>query len=198
MKKDDLIKALSSIFVAVIFLGSYVSLNNNNALAGVQSTSQNTTPQNAPATVYATGTGNAIVLGYVSPVTLIACNSTALPKISEDLSGLQSQSIVNNFFQSNSTSYLAYMAQSSNIMSSIGNITSGDSCIRAYSKATLMLPQSVVVTVNGVKSSIPIPEGKRNYILTLPIANVTNYTVKINMLLTYNYSIYGNLSVKLA
>jgi hypothetical protein len=194
------IKIFGSFFVLIIFLASYASLSGTGA-------PQQTTTTTVPQAVYAIGFANASIISYGPTMSVsLNCNSTKLLNsttyfVSNILNALEKNDSINNYLGNNQNSFTIYVNRfNSSVV--YGYIVSrlnatAKNCTSFKGQALVTLPSNMIFAVNGQNYSIQIPYNKRNYTVGAGFSSVSNKAqVRVSALLTYNGTVYGNMSVR--
>lgn len=199
MEKKKLLELVAAIFIAAIFISSYISLANYNS----GSASSTTT---IPQTVYGQGSTNGIIYGYASPISInVACSNSindnlTISNLSSKLTAMENNNSVSNFYNSN----LNFQVASGNlspyqIYTYLENTTAPAQfgCINFTGPAELRLPQFINFTVGAQKANLPINASYRNATITLPLSKGINKQVKlrVSVLITVNGTLYGPMTV---
>ncbi|MCW6160318.1 MAG: hypothetical protein LVQ95_04500 [Candidatus Micrarchaeales archaeon] len=190
-KKKKIVTFIGTLFVAIMFVGSYAAFNNN---SGNSSTSTATTTVQGGATYFVSGNANAVVTGYSQLATVsLESNNTALSSLaSNELAQLQNNGSISN-----------YVAQGNGFQIFTQNMN-------AYKLQQLLASKlgSANVSVNASTSfSLPrtLPLTYRNQIVDVKLTNTnftapasplqdigTNVTVVVHALVYANGGIYDN------
>ncbi len=200
MDKKRITEALLAIFVAAIFISSYVSLTNYN------------TPQNAtttvPATIFAQGISNAVITGYGGDLYLnITCaNHSAAAEtvntLTPYLTKLENNNSILNYFNpgwnisiapENMSTYEIYASS----LARLGRNYSG--CVTGYATAFARLPQSVYLNTGTQVAPVQLTQRERNvsFASNLSWAAGTTLKVRVSALVLQNDTIYGPISLVL-
>ncbi len=200
MDRKKLMELVAALFIAVIFISSYISLTSYNATQATTS---------VPGTAYAQAISTARLTHYSSPMVVdISCqNSTAKNHTSDivnaTLSALESNSLVLNFYSVGTNISIAPENMDSySIYSLLQNRTgsSGAACMKGYATAYISLPQQLNITITGGQQlAIPVPGSYANESVYLEMNRTIGSVlyVKESMLVTQNGSIYGPMSIVL-
>ncbi len=200
MDKKRLTEALLAIFVAVIFISSYVSLVNYN------------TPQNAtttlPATIYAQGVANAILSGYGGALYLnITCKNhtyaaETVNTLTVYLNRLEDNNSILNYFNSGWNISVApeNMSTYSVYNGAIAQLNGDESaCVAGYATAFAKLPQTVYMNTGTQVAPVALAQREQNASfpseISLPAG--ASLRVKLSALITSNGTIYGPISLVL-
>ncbi|HVA83169.1 MAG TPA: hypothetical protein VNF06_03330 [Candidatus Aquilonibacter sp.] len=201
MDRKEIIRILLTIFVAVIFVASYASFGSTGSMTTT------TTSSIAPQTVYGSGNVNATVVGYGSLMTVfINCKNQSVrnatnANVSNSLSALENNNTINNFFAPNQSAYTIYLnTLNSYQLASFLNSTAGSNesraCLSYKGQTQLLLPPTASLYVSSQKVTIPLPANLRNSTLNVKILPINSVlTLRISTLLTYNGTVFGNMSV---
>lgn len=166
MQKKQIIEFLIGLFVAIIFITSYVSLTNYTG----SSQSSTTTIINAE-TIYASGNTNAMITGY-SPIisTNVGCKNSTLANSTESLltnslTNMENNNTVSNFY-SVGTKFIidsgtmpspqVYTYLSGRIAPSAYN------CTQFSGTADISLPPFVTMKVESQSLAVAIPPTQQN------------------------------------
>jgi len=187
-KKKQLILFVGAIFVAVIFLSSYLSFSNNNSSSTTSTIAKNQT------TFYATGTANGIIVNY-SYVALVypknSSNATGAA-LTNELSNLEANGTVQDYIYQNGSYQVILSSLSAYDLQRILQNTSGLGNTTVGSSAKVELPASL--TLHYTTYPINVQLSTRNY--SVYIRDVkspgTTITLQISALLTQNGAVYQN------
>ncbi len=198
MDKKKIYQFLVALFVAVIFITSYLSfINFGSPLA------QNTTKP-VPQTVYAVGFANASIFSFTNllniTVTCPAPNSTiVINNLTNTLNALQGNSSVLNVFPAGNnitieTGKLNALGVYARLYPDLDNSTA--KCTAFKSAAVAHLPSTITMYVGTQTVSLGVG-GNNTYDIPLTIEQNLSNTIRVRVaaLFTTNGSIYGNLSV---
>ncbi len=188
MEKDNkkkLLMLVGSIFVAVIFLSSYMSSSNSPG---------STTTIKAPATYLAIGKSSGIITGYGSNAYLALPNQSnrTLESVNGTLSAFEANGSISNYIHVNGGYQIALSGVNAYaLQQSIRNITAlANSNITTT--AYLLLPANALLYVNSYPVTVAL--SKKNYSISLtgikPLGSSLNLSVFA--LITKNGSVYNN------
>ena len=200
MDKKRLAELGLAIFVAIIFISSYVSLTNYNSA---------TATTTIPATAYAHSYATAVITGYSNPLYMnVACHgdasleNLATNSVTASLTALEANSSILDFIPSGTNISIA-----SENMSTYGIYTyvtgrldaQEAQCIHSYAIAHLLLPPLLNVTVGSQALQVQLTTAQMNQSIYTALNKSlgTKVKVKVSMLLTQNGSIYGPMSILL-
>ena len=180
-----LVMLIGTLFVALIFLSSYMSSSNN---------SGSTTSIKSPSTYLAIGRASATITGYGSNVNVTLYNESniTLNSVSKYLSGLEANGSISNYFSVKN----GYMVALSGIdayalQQNIRNLTANETP-GIKTTAYILLPTNATLFVNSYRVTIAL--SKRNYSIGLtgirPIGSHLN--ISVFALITANGSVYNN------
>lgn len=185
-KTKNLILLLGAVFVAIIFLSSYLSFNNNNAASTSTSTIKNVQ------TVYASGAANGIISNY-SGIVYITSNYTNSTKsdVANALLNLQSSGAVQSYVYLNNTFQVILGNVSAyTFQQTLYNNTGLGNSIGVGSTTYVTLPSSITLYYANTPVSIYLPKG--NY--SVYMSNVRQIGTKVSFgvgaLITSNGSVY--------
>lgn len=190
-KKKKIFTFLGSLFVAIMFIGSYAAFNNN---SGNTSSSTATTTTGGGATYFVSGTANAVVTGYSQLATVsLSSNSSALSTIAGNvLAQMQNNGSISNYvaqgsgFQIFTQGMNAYTIQLI-LVSKLGgsNVSVNATTSLALPKTIPLLYRAQIVDVKLVNSNFTTP--------IVPLREIgANVTVNVHALIYANGSVYNN------
>lgn len=198
LDKNRLTQILLAVFVALIFISSYVSLTNYNT--------QQTTVSTSPPTYFAQGFAKAKVAGYGNSMSInFTCKNQTIESdasnvITANLTKLYDNNSIFNFYSAGSSIPIEPGNMSAyGIYSFIKGKLSAQqaNCISASAITILQLPAIVNLSVGTQTNQTHIPQGSINQSLQLPL----NYTigsivrVKFSTAVTSNWTIYGPINL---
>lgn len=199
MEKKQLVQLLLAVFIAVIFLSSYLTLENLNT-AGQGS--HQSKPAPVPQTVYGVGAANAVITGYNSTMTiLINCkNSSSSGSASAALNNLVSEmeknnTIYNSYSLQNETVVQAGNAGSKAIYSAISKSLNATtlSCLTFSSYAELYLPGQMQLYIVNKTYTVLVPQNLSRVQIPMALSSNTPTTVKVKVsaLVEFNGTVYS-------
>jgi hypothetical protein len=184
-KGKKLIMFVGALFVAVIFLSSYMTSSNS------PGTTTSTKPQN---TYLAIGKAPAAITGYGSSAYVSLSNQSngTIESLNKTLSELEANGSISNYILVGNGYQVALSGISAYaLQQSIRNITAlshSDLAATAY----LLLPSNEILYVNSY--SVNVALGRRNYSIGItglkPVGSYLN--VSVFALITANGSVYNN------
>ena len=198
LDKNKLTQILLAVFIALIFISSYVSLTNYNA--------QQSTVSTTPPTFFAQGFAKAKVVGYGNSMYInLTCKNQTLADaassaINSNLTKLYKNNSIYNFYSAGSSIPIEPGNMSAySIYSFIkGKLTAQQAnCISSSAVTILQLPAIVNLSVGTQTNQSHMPQSSINQSLQLPI----NYTigsivrVKFSTTVTSNWTIYGPINL---
>ncbi len=198
LDKNRLTQILLAVFVALIFISSYVSLTNYNT--------QQTTVSTSPPTYFAQGFAKAKVAGYGNSMSInFTCKNQTIESgasnvITANLTKLYDNNSIFNFYSAGSSIPIEPGNMSAYAIYSFikGKLTAQEvNCTSSSAVTILQLPAIVNVSVGTQTNQSHIPAGSINQSLQLPL----NYTtgsivrVKFSTTVTSNWTIYGPINL---
>ncbi|MDE1846396.1 MAG: hypothetical protein KGH53_03925 [Candidatus Micrarchaeota archaeon] len=205
MDRKEITRILLTLFIAVIFIASYASFGNSGSNLSTSSTTSI-----APQTVYGSGNANATITGYGPKVSvLISCPTPQATTILNNnvftiLTNLEDpkNNSINNFFAPNQSAYTIFTGSKLNSyqLASYINATvatnASRNCLSYRGLVQYALPSNVSLQVSTQKVVLPIPVNLRSYTLNAKILPINSkVALRVSTLLTYNGTIFGNMSV---
>ncbi len=197
MNRKRLIELIASIFVAVIFLSSYISFANING-----SGSKSTTTTAPLLGTYAFGFYSAKITNYTGALGIsMSCSNKTVENesysgVGNILSRLEQNNSIAGFYptgngytvQNNSIGILALYKLINSSMNGTAN-----SCLRFSSAFTAHLPPIINFTINQQQYSLPIPLNFSVYQVTVPLPTPKNNTIRLKVaaLVSSNGTIYS-------
>lgn len=189
MERKSLLELVGSIFVALIFLSSYLAFSNNNS--GTQGGGGNVKTTTVGQTFYSTGTAVANVSSYgqVLIINSSCANASAImTHLSDLMISYESNGSVGNFYSTSGDQMIVQIGNESayalyrSLSSAIG--ANASACTTFGSQASVQLPARVSLYVPDAKSSVTVtvPNSIRNYAVRLAFS--ANLTVKVNVTVT--------------
>ncbi len=202
MERKKLVQLLSSVFIALIFLSSYVAFGDK----GIPSQNPTTTVR-APQTAFSTARGNATIASFGSTleVSVNCANATDVSsKLDSILADMEKNGTVNNFYSQQSSQILVRVGNSSGYkvyQSLYDSIGSASGCTNFVSpEAAIQLPQKMNFYLPSQPAGIIIliPSSLQSYSLPLKLKPDmgSGVNVAVSALLELNGTIYGSLSVQ--
>ncbi len=190
-KKKKIVTFIGTLFVAIMFVGSYAAFNNN---SGNSSTSTATTTVQGGATYFVSGNANAVVIGYSQLATIsLESNSSALSsRASNELAQLQNNGSISNYvaqgngFQIFTQNMNAYRLQQA-LVSKLGgsNVSVNASTSFSLPKILPLIYRNQIVDVKLTNTNFTAP--------TSPLQDIgSNVTVIVHALVYANGDIYNN------
>ena len=198
LDKNRLTQILLAVFIALIFISSYISLTNYNA--------QQTTVSTTPPTYFAQGFAKAKVVGYGNSMYInLTCRNQSISAaaaniITSNLTKLYTNNSIYNFYSAgssipiepgNMSAYVIYSFIKEKLTAQQAN------CISSSAVTILQLPAIVNLSVGTQTNQSHMPQSSINQSLQLPI----NYTigsivrVKFSTTVTSNWTIYGPINL---
>jgi hypothetical protein len=187
-----------AIFIAIIFISSYVSLTNYN--------SQQATTTTVPQTAVAQGVVQARLTGYGGPMYFLinSKNTTIVSESSNviisNLTVLEVNNSVLDFYQTgrnisvapeNMSAFQVYSFIKGKLNQTLTNDTA------AYATAYLELPSLINLTVGTQKVQVAVPSSYLNQSVPLAMTYPTGSDVRLKILtdITANGTVYGQMNL---
>ncbi len=200
MDKKRISELALAIFIALIFLSSYISLTTYNSQQP-QVTSQ-------PQTAYAQSITNAVVTGYGGPLVFnLTCKNKTVQllasnAISSYSAQLEDNNSVLNFYTSGGGTFVApgNMSAYKIYQYITGKLNSDEkNCTATYGTAYMELPPILNMEVGSQSVQIPLTQSERNISFSSQINRTigTRLNVRVSSLIDANGTIYGPISVVL-
>ncbi len=189
MAKKRITTFLLSLFVAIIFIGSYAAFNNNSTFG---TSSASTTVQSGQ-TYFVTGTTNAVVTGYGDAAdVLISGNTSATTAVGNVLQAMQANGSISSYFPYGS-GYNVFLntINAYSLEQALDNATTANT-VSVNATSYVTLPRTVLMYYNTQQIRVSLSD--QNYTMTiLPLQMVgSNVSVSVRALVTVNGSIYNN------
>ena len=200
MERKKLIELIGAVFIAVIFLSSYVSLS-----IFTNSKTTTTVLQN---TVFASGFTNTIITGYGQIVNInVQCSNSMVSDntssfIGNAMTGLENNDSISNYYTIGDK--ITVQSGTKNAYQ-IYNYTkkeltyASDNCTSFSGTGMVALPQVMPMSIGNPPStySIVIPNSSRVYYLPLTFSSNMRLKVrvKVNTLVNSTGYVYGNITV---
>lgn len=190
-KTKQLILFVGAIFVAIIFLSSYASLNNNNS-GGTSTASSTVSSQVA---FYATGDANGIIVNYSDVVYIYVSNASnaSAQIVGNELSGLEANGTVQDYVYING-SYQVILSSipAYDFQQLIYNRTGQTSNIVLGGTAEVELPRSVTLYYSTYPISVTPPGANYSVYMRNLESPGTALLVHVSALLTQSGAVYDN------
>lgn len=199
MNIKKILALLIPLFIAGIFISSYIS---NTNFSSSQSQQTTTVPQ----TVFGQGVSNAMIIGYGSPLSItVACansmeDSNTVSNVTNILTNMESNNSISTFYNSNLNFQVAQGNLSSyglyKYFQNSQNATQFN-CLNFTGPAYVALPPSVEFVVGTQKVNIPLNSSYQNTSITMPLKYGigTQVRLKVSSLITANGTLYGPLGL---
>ncbi len=190
---------LIPLFIAAIFISTYLSNANYSVPTSVTTS--------IPQTAFGQGVANVVITGYGSPLSLsVACinkskNNSTVSNVTLILTNMENNNSISNFYNSNMNFQVAAgNASSYGIYKYFQNSNSVQfGCLNFTGPAYIALPLAINFTVGSQKVQIPVTSNYRNNTITLPLSYGigSHLRMKVSALITANGTLYGPLGLSM-
>ncbi len=201
MQKKKIAEFLVALFVAIIFITSYLASANLGSSLGSNSTKGKGTPQ----TVYAIGFANGTISNYTDTLNVsVLCGSPnsakAIGNLTNEVGRLEANHSVSTYFQAgNNITILSGSEETNSIYSRLYKSidTAQANCTTFSTGAVVLLPSQVKLYVASQLITLGVGRNVDRYVVPVTLSQNMSSVLKLRIaaLITSNGSVYGNLSV---